>query len=854
MQALQHQYTSCRKGQSGNAGFQTRASTEGLRPDEQREIERRGIYTQPRNAKQDPTHEEILQDFPRAFRYYTMESGRWALTYSCYAGQDYSGRWGNYFAHTIIGDHDLPPIWPIDYYEWEGWKTRLSADEDTEDAPSPLPDVDITGIKPAESFTFEELKEFLREVPSRRAFLADMLRAVFMHQETSRALVIRDSFLNGLFWTACIQKALPFACLRELSFSTYQFDDRNCAAINTTTEGTNFQFDEAQRKYQFFMFDFTNIQYSEVAKADMDYSDIVTGWMATNPEQLKKFHDFLGSFTFQTLAPELTWVARLFQSSVGEGQSLTGEELRAIIDLASRFTAPQGQDKVVDMMIKLTPMLRETANSDDYERLIRFFARAAQTSGKPKHRYVAFSSWISMFDELSFRRGIDFDRVNSMRDEFMQLFVGYEQELAQIFLSDHHMTGIREAIPTLRPEVLEEILKEVMTSLYALRRSPAWEQPDAKRIITAILNSPEEPRRSAYRVFNVLAGDANALAAVCQIVAADGRAKSLPQKHANRCIAVGTAVRRQLDKNDTWNLLYGEWLESLDRNTDKQETYNQYIEYAAKHLSKYVKVYRPHLAESLIRKLPEDQQSMQAMAWVLNKELHYFPQDFAQECVKLANLDVSFDSKAPNAKKKAIELTGAANNFGVDLKPDRPFLFDVILRTEGIGTRIEELPLSDLQKAMTVIDPPGYTVFLANFLKTALGKAKVGYEHKMILSAIFNNKYLDRFMFSYSEYIDQPQKDLFSGSDEATLVFWLADMWREKRLMALGSYKDQMLEILAQRVAALNEDQYFKLNEHMWRRSDELRRDGLEIWKQIGKERETRQRSFLRGWLSRKKS
>src|SRR5689334_15719663 len=146
MKALQLHYTSCRRGQSGNAGFQTRTLSAGIRPDEQREIERRGIYRPPRDARPDPSPEEIARDFPRALRFYRLESGRLAITLSTYVGRDYSGRWGNFFAHTLVLEAEPAKLWPIDFYEWPGWKAGLSENEDTEEVPTPLPAVDLSAL------------------------------------------------------------------------------------------------------------------------------------------------------------------------------------------------------------------------------------------------------------------------------------------------------------------------------------------------------------------------------------------------------------------------------------------------------------------------------------------------------------------------------------------------------------------------------------------------------------------------------------------------------------------------------------------------------------------------------------
>src|SRR3954466_817292 len=206
MKALQLHYTSCRRGQSGNAGFQTRSFTPGIRADEQREIERRGVYRPPRDARPDPSREEIAQNFPRALRFYPLESGRHAVTRASYVGRDYSGRWGNFFSHTLVLENgQLPVLWPVDLYEWQGWRDGLSPEEDNEEVPGPIPEVDLDALSPAESFKLEELCAFLREEPGRTELLARMGRAVLLGRTSSRALVVRDTPLNGLYWIACLQ-------------------------------------------------------------------------------------------------------------------------------------------------------------------------------------------------------------------------------------------------------------------------------------------------------------------------------------------------------------------------------------------------------------------------------------------------------------------------------------------------------------------------------------------------------------------------------------------------------------------------------------------------------------------------
>src|SRR5215208_5626643 len=294
MKALQLHYTSCRRGQSGSAGFQTRAASAGIRPEEQREIERHGVYRPPRDTRPEPSREEILRDFPRALRSYPLESGRHAVTRSCYVGRDYSGRWGNFFAHTLVLDNGQPAsFWPIDLYEWPGWKEGLAAEEDTEEISGPVPTVDLGDLSPADSFGLEDLSDFLREQPGRTELLARMGRAVLLGRESSRALVVRDTPLNGLYWIACLQKLFPAPHAAVLSSSTYQDDPRGCMAINATTGDTDFTFDDAERRFRFFEFDLAAGVHSEIPDAADDYPVVAARWMATDPGRLARLYAFL---------------------------------------------------------------------------------------------------------------------------------------------------------------------------------------------------------------------------------------------------------------------------------------------------------------------------------------------------------------------------------------------------------------------------------------------------------------------------------------------------------------------------------------------------------------------------------
>ena len=95
-------YTSCETGLAGYGGYQFNAVTPGTSPVVMREVEDRSVYEPPRWLLADPCLDEP-EAYPIAFSYAKSEAtGAVILTHVEFAGNDYSGRPGNYFAHALV--------------------------------------------------------------------------------------------------------------------------------------------------------------------------------------------------------------------------------------------------------------------------------------------------------------------------------------------------------------------------------------------------------------------------------------------------------------------------------------------------------------------------------------------------------------------------------------------------------------------------------------------------------------------------------------------------------------------------------------------------------------------------------
>jgi len=470
IEGLQLHYTSCQHGLSGHAGFQTRAISEGITPEEQRAMERIGIYEPPRDLPLEPTPDDILEDFPKAFRSLFLETNRLAVIRSVYVGQDYTGRWGNYFSHGLVLNNIPNDLWPIDFYEWNGWKEKISQDENSSETSFQLQPVNLQPDKSAYSFT--ELQEFLKEDTNRTNHLANMIRAILMQRKTSRSLVIREELENtGLFWIACIQKSFSPAHQKELSCSSYQFDPRACLALNVTQGETDFILGESERQYQFYVFDFIDNHFSDIKKQLGDYANIVSTWMAEQPETLKNFHRFCDLFNYDDLNDGLLSMLCLFRLSIGEKTKLEEDELVNVLRFVNSQAKESAFEKVFDVLRSAAKLLMQSEDCISMAHLARFFLKGACASQNSKYRESAYLLMIRVLDKIMFQHNGSMDEVIKLRAEAKQAFESFEIEFAEHFLSKEHLSKINKNINMMSDEMLSVAMRELVSAVYASEKN-----------------------------------------------------------------------------------------------------------------------------------------------------------------------------------------------------------------------------------------------------------------------------------------------------------------------------------------------------------------------------------------------
>jgi hypothetical protein len=783
--------------------------TPGIQPDEQREIERRGIYHPPDGAPSAPSDAELDLDehFPRAFRSYRLASGRRALTMSCYAGRDYSGRWGNFFAHTLVLESpgSAPPHWPVDYAEWSGWVRRLDSAAGGEDAPKPLPPVDLAAVEPAESYRLEELQAFVRERSDRPARLVEMARALLVPREDRRSLVIRADPLDGMFWIAALVKLLPPALAWDLSLSTYQYQLRGVADVNVTVVGTEFSFDEAERRYRFSMFEpEAGAHPTARREGGQGYPELATGWLVERPETLLGFFEYLDRYDGVALeAGPLRGAAHLFVA--GEATlPKEGLELGAALAFAARHVAITGQLEALERLgdgIETAPLPEVDA---EVEPVLVFLAEGAARTGQPRHRRAAWRVWERWLARTLERPGADLTALDRARRGLFETLEDWRDWLAERWLET--VGGYLESTdPT--------ILRWTLDAAGTVDRQAPWERPEARRLIANLLRRGDP--ESATETLLSVADDGVALAALVRLAAATHGPEVVGRVLARRPLEDRTLARARRDLEQTGEgaaILWAEWQARSSVTSDPRTELERYRRDVLAVLPVFAAAYGDALHEDVFDRLSGDPRREQAVAWLLDRpRFDRFPRALRVRLVTAAQAALPLVGGGGDADQLGVRLQEAVGELGEPLRPDRPRLRQAI---EGVGKPAGRRELREIRAALGAIDGPAYLEFLELFLVPSLNHVDRAVEHAEQLRAVCVPGLEHQFFEGFRAWLRQrpgsvPLPALRAALEAAlgpklgaTLPGGLLEATRADLLDALAELRDAELEDLSEQLSA----------------------------------------------------
>lgn len=274
MEFRQLYYTSCRTGLSGYAGYQFNAVTPGVSPEVMNEVEAVSSYEPPSTLGHSPSPEEIA-GCPVNLCF--VPGPEPIVANVAFTGTDYSGRFGNYFAHALVpsGGESWPGSPPIELWKAPLWSRETVSDPDLPPLPGPLQ----TG-----PLGRAAVDGFLDRTPGRSrlpALLAATELAV-LDQERSVVILAADDE-EVAYWIAALSYLLPPPLVTRMSFATYQFrPSYSRHHVIGTVPGAEIVADE--RAFAgFYLFDFTAGTCSEVEAGPLPQLLAGVGAVAAGP-------------------------------------------------------------------------------------------------------------------------------------------------------------------------------------------------------------------------------------------------------------------------------------------------------------------------------------------------------------------------------------------------------------------------------------------------------------------------------------------------------------------------------------------------------------------------------------------
>lgn len=722
MKALQVYYTSCRNGLAGRPGFQIRSTSAGISPVDLAEIEARNSYRPPLDAPAAPSNDELRLLFPVALRSYRLPGGGLALTRTAYSGRDYSGRWGNFFAHTLVfgaaGDA-LPPGWPIDYFDWPGWVGGLTPAEDTEEAPAPLPAIEIARTTGGSPFGFAELSRFLAAEPWRESLLAAMLEALLRGLPERRPVVVRASPLDLPRWIGCLQKLLPRGSAWNLVISTYEDDPQRSVAITGTSGQTYFDFGlAAASRLRIWGFDLKNEARCEVGGIRR-YAATAASWLCHRPDALERYFRWLESLPLagDDLEPSL----ELFRLLEGDDRALENDTEK-LLELASR-TPGIDPRRVFEAFLALRSLPTLADESAVFRYLIlesRGMAGAWPDQVEDAWLARAFPAWIEERPTAQIFGAFWRNFRNSSAERFAAA--------ARRWLADLGW------LPALLPNCpSDEVVHFLLALSETADRPRIWRDPSVKPFFERTALHPG----GLEKILGLAGRDGGDLLDLFDLL---GRSGGPGDRALGRALGEAIAtwpeaplIRQVFEQAGAWEVLFGEWLGRLDTCSDAVERSSAFAEYTGAVLAQ-APLFRQE-ALSLIRftlmaDAPPGELLSAVRRWLQDGSLHRFPPDLFRQCIGQAVADLPVDSPDDELDELAELLVELAQDRELRFSPDRARL-RLFLRP-GRSTHLGKRQLDDLVAALEGLDEAESRHFLRRFLGRALRAADKDLHEKLM--------------------------------------------------------------------------------------------------------------------------
>lgn len=432
MKLLQTYYTSCKKGQLGGAGFQFYSYSDGLSADELKEISIIGNYFPPLHLPTQPSEEEVENLFPLAFSYFKLRSGRVGVCQSKYIGQDYSGRYGNFFSHCLILEAGSFPFYPINLFKHPVFRQKLTVLEENEsEKPASLPTLSIEDLEPIMDTGPEECGDFLST--SRESAFKGVIDALLVQRTSNRRIVLADEPEYAYLWLKIITSSFPVELIKDITYTTYSFDPANsnfdlCYTLN---KGGRFVFDNQMlRDFQFFVYNVQDQNYSK-SVIESSYAKMLLIAFGISTQKLKQFHQFLHYFKYPSLNKDIDDALGLFNLIQGgmNLQKVNFLDIQRYFKFVHQYDMGEHVVKILDFLTKQSTAHFLIEKFESFEQaaiVIETLFVAAVKSPETKQKQYSCDFYFNSLIALIIRQGLSKD------DQAVNDFINFNLKITNL--------------------------------------------------------------------------------------------------------------------------------------------------------------------------------------------------------------------------------------------------------------------------------------------------------------------------------------------------------------------------------------------------------------------------------------
>jgi len=383
MNIEQQIYTSCPKGKGhdGISGFQVKARSTGITDAMSRAILRySNHYRVPRHLRQienqhyqkgDSLPSHVLAQFPKVITYHHIENDVFGLTHIEYLGKDYSGRPGNFYAHTLVFEPEA--LQPLNYNPIALANTKLFDRNFNNDKIllDPITDLENYAVDPI------QLNNNWSQIINNKA-IEHIASALVKQAQFQRPVVLLfQKPEESVSFIEVLLMLMPDEIRCRTTFTTYEPDpyivikrasvtngQKNLQIITTISrqEGGSFEFRPDEYNQSFFIWNFIDNKYSAFPDTTPYVYKIIQYAMNSHIEKVKQTQNLLTKLGAGK-HPD-TWDILIYTEQLegtlnsAEAQHIIPEIIKTLHKVAEK---EQHIEKSLDIII---PLLKKTITAE----------------------------------------------------------------------------------------------------------------------------------------------------------------------------------------------------------------------------------------------------------------------------------------------------------------------------------------------------------------------------------------------------------------------------------------------------------------------------------------------------------